>query len=255
VKQRLNLLITAAVADSDQPQGHFLIRPWMAEKAYRRAKSAAITEGQHRLKAASLRPCHPGHEADLKPQRLLPACRMNTRRSPETAEGRSSVMARWSTPVRAGKVKKAIERHRLQSQRHQCMRGSEGIQIHQIKTFTPEKTVCQKTMGGPGRSPQQTMILKDGKVPPQIRLSHGIRIIGPQTAHMAFQCVSQTSHSATRHHIEDSWWSSFRQAAGKQHTQVTRGPCSRIKETWTWIEAGFTLHDETVFRVHQRVTR
>jgi hypothetical protein len=135
------------------------------------------------------------------------------------------------------------------------MRGSEGIQIHQIKTFTPEKTVRQKAMGGPGRSPQQTMVLKDGKVPPQIRLSHGIGIIGPQTAPMAFKGVSQASHSATRHHIEDSWWSPLRQTAGKQHTQVTSWSCSRIKETWTWIKAGFTLHDEIVFRVHQRVTR
>jgi hypothetical protein len=83
--QRLNLLITAAVADSDQPQGHFLIRSRMAEKAYRSAERAAVTEGQHRLKAASLRPGDPGHESDLKAQRLFPACRMNSRRSPETA--------------------------------------------------------------------------------------------------------------------------------------------------------------------------
>jgi hypothetical protein len=47
--QRLNLLISAAVADSDQPQGHFLIGSGMATKAYSGAKSAFVTEGQYRL--------------------------------------------------------------------------------------------------------------------------------------------------------------------------------------------------------------
>jgi hypothetical protein len=243
------------MTDGNETKGRFLIVARMATNTNRGAKGAAITEGHHRVQTASLGPGDTGQKADLKPQGLFPAGRMGACRSPETAHGRASVVPCGASAIRAGKVKKAIQRNGLQRQRHKGMGGAVGIHIHQIKVLAAEKAIRQQTVGFPIRSPQQTMVLKDGKVLVEQRQPLWISIIGPQTPRLAFQPIPEGPHAATGHQIQDPRRAVRAQAAGKEHSQVPRWSGSRIEETLTGFKRGRSLTNEHAIWVHQAGTR